>query len=73
MMILKIKVKTSTAKSELKEMGDYYVAELKSAPENNKANLELIKIISKKYGVDHRRVKIKSGTTSNHKLVQVDI
>ncbi|MEK6918606.1 MAG: DUF167 domain-containing protein [Nanoarchaeota archaeon] len=72
-MILKIRVKTSSSVSELKEMGDYYVAELKSVPENNKANLELISLIAKKYRVDHRLVRIKSGTTSNHKIVHVDI
>ena len=72
-MIIKVKVRPNSSISELKEMGDYFIAELKSSAENNKANLELISLVSKKYGVDHRLVHIKSGTTSNHKIVQVNI
>ncbi len=71
-MMIKVKVKPSSNNSELKELGDYFVAELKSPPENNKANIELIGLLCKKYGVDYRRIKIKSGLTSNHKLIEVD-
>lgn len=72
-MIIKVRVKTGASDSEIKELGDYYVANLKSHAENNKANLELISLVAKKYQVDHRLVRIISGTTSNHKLVQINI
>ena len=71
-MIIKVKVRPSSNSSEIVEMSDYFVANLKSPPENNKANLELIKLLCRKYGVDHRRIKIKSGASSSQKIVEVD-
>ena len=71
-MIIKVKVKPSSSYSEIVEMGDYFIANLKSPAENNRANIELIKLLCRRYSVDHRRIKIKSGAASNYKLVEVD-
>ncbi len=71
-MIIKVKVKASANASELRDMNGYYIAKVKAPAENGKANIELIKLLCKKYGVDHRRIHIKSGFSSNHKLVEVD-
>jgi len=45
------------------------VVKLKSVPENNKANVELLKVLKKYFGFP---VKIKSGFTSRNKVVEVD-
>jgi len=71
-MIIKVRAKPNSDSSEIIEKEDYFIASLKSPPEKNQANLELIKLLCKKYGVDHRRIKIKSGASSNHKIVEVD-
>jgi uncharacterized protein len=72
-MIIKVRVKPSASQSELKEEGDgYYQASLKSKPENNDANKELIGIVAKRFGIDWRKVKIKSGIASRHKIVEVN-
>ena len=71
-MIIKVKVKPSLDNSELKKTGDYFIANIKAPAENNKANIELIRLLCRKYGVDHRRIHIKSGASSNYKLVEVD-
>ncbi len=44
-----------------------YLVSIKSEPINNKANIELIKFLSKVLG---KRVKIKSGFKSKEKIVE---
>jgi len=67
-MIIKIKAKPSSKKQSIKRKEDFYLVKLKSAPENNKANLELIKLLKKHFKKD---VKIKSGFTSRRKIVEI--
>ncbi len=71
-MIIHVKVKpnSSTQKIEEIEKGKY-IAHLKSVPENNKANIELIKIISKKFEVPRENIRIKFGKTSSKKIIEV--
>jgi len=45
------------------------VVYLKSRPKNNKANIELIKLLKKHFD---RPVKIKSGLFSKEKIVEVE-
>ncbi|HLD43724.1 MAG TPA: DUF167 family protein [Candidatus Nanoarchaeia archaeon] len=45
-----------------------YICRVKSKPENNKANLELVKLFYKK---EKRRIKIVSGLTSKKKMIEV--
>jgi len=44
-----------------------YLIRIKAKPENNEANLELIKFLTKVLG---KRVKIKSGFKSREKLIE---
>jgi uncharacterized protein (TIGR00251 family) len=44
-----------------------YIIKIKAKPENNKANLELIRFLSK---ILRKRVKIKSGFKSREKLIE---
>ena len=46
----------------------FYLVHLKSPAENNKANIELLKMLKKYFGKD---VKIKSGFASRNKIVEV--
>lgn len=68
--IIKIKVKPNSGEQEIveNENSDGYVVNLKSAPENNKANTELIKLLEKYF---KKKIKIKSGFTSRNKLIEV--
>ncbi|MCG2700504.1 DUF167 domain-containing protein, partial [Candidatus Parcubacteria bacterium] len=47
---------------------DYYLVKLKSSPVDGKANLELIKILSKYF---KKEARIKSGFTSRKKIVEM--
>lgn len=68
-MRIEIKVKTQSGKSEIKEGEGKYFAFLKSAPEDGKANLELIKLASKYFG---KSVRIVMGKTSKNKVLEVE-
>lgn len=67
-MIINVKVKTNSAEQRIEKKDDLYEVRLKSAPENNKANVELIKLLQKYF---NKHVKIKSGTSSRKKIVEV--
>jgi len=71
-MKIKVKVKPNSSISCFEELGEgSYLVYLKSAPKNNKANIELIKMLSKHFCVPVGRIKIKSGLTSRNKIVEV--
>ena len=67
-MKIKIKVKPNSGKQEIIKKDDFYLAYLKSSPENNKANLELLKLLKRYFKKD---VKIKSGFTSRNKIIEI--
>jgi len=71
-MIIHAKVKPSSSKQSIESFGDRrYLVYLKSAPENDRANIELINLLSKELGVPAKSLKIKFGRTSNKKIIEV--
>ncbi|MBU2562103.1 MAG: DUF167 domain-containing protein [Nanoarchaeota archaeon] len=67
-MKIKVKAKPNSGEQSIDKKEDFYSVKLKSSPENNKANLELIKFLEKYF---KKRVKIKSGFKSPKKVVEV--
>ena len=68
-MILKIKVKPNSEKQEIEKIDEEnYKISLKSKPEDNKANIELIKLLKKHFGKD---IKIIKGLRNRNKIVEV--
>ena len=65
---VKIKVIPQSGRTKLREEGGKLKLYLKSAPEKNKANLELIKFFKKECKL---LVRIKSGETSRQKVLEV--
>ena len=64
---LKLEVKPNSGKTEiLREEGNEIVLAVKSKPENNKANLEVIKFFSKMFKT---KVKIVRGLKSKNKII----
>ena len=51
--------------------GNKIIIGLSSKPEKGKANLELIKKISKKFDVSSSQVKIIAGTKSRNKIIEI--
>ncbi|MCD6476551.1 MAG: DUF167 domain-containing protein [Candidatus Aenigmarchaeota archaeon] len=66
-MIIKIKVKTNSDKFKIIKHRDYWLVYVKSKPEQNKANIEIIKQFSKIYG----KCRILKGLKSNNKLIEI--
>ncbi len=77
-MLIKIKVKPNSSEQSVERISSelfsekgyegLYLVRLKSSAEEGKANLELIKVLSKYFG---REVKIKRGFTSRNKVVEI--
>jgi len=71
-MIINVKVKPNSSKQEIENFGGgRYLVYLKSTPENNKANIELINLLSKELGVPSNSIKIKFGQTSDKKIIEI--
>ncbi len=68
-MIIKVKVKPNSGKQEIIKEGGNYIVSLKSVPKDNMANIELVKLLKKYF---NKSVRIKSGTTSRNKIVEVN-
>jgi len=77
-MLIKVKVKPNAGEERVERLSDdlhsekgiegFYFVKLKSSPEGNKANMELIKLLSKSF---EARAKIKSGYTSRWKIIEI--
>jgi len=67
-MRVKVKVKLSSGEQSVEKKDGFYLVKLKFAPENNKVNVELVKVLKKYFKKD---VVIKSGFTSRNKVVEV--
>lgn len=71
-MLINVKVKPSSSKQEIVNFGNNrYLIYLTEPAENNKANIELINLLSKYFGTPFSRIKIKAGLTNNEKLIEV--
>ncbi len=69
-MKLKIKVQPNSKKQGIKKLNKKeYEIKIKSEAENNKANIELIKLLSKYFKA---KIKIKSGLKSKNKVVEIN-
>ncbi|MFZ1971187.1 MAG: DUF167 domain-containing protein [Candidatus Nanoarchaeia archaeon] len=67
-MIIYVKVNPSSAKQEVIQLGiNKYKVYLKSPPSDNKANIELVKLLHKYF---KKEVAIKSGFTSKNKIIE---
>jgi len=71
-MIIHVKVKPNSSKREVESFGNSrYLVYLKSPPENDRANMELINLLSKELGVPPSQFKIKFGRTSDEKIIEI--
>jgi len=67
--MIKIKVKPNSGKQEVvKVFENEYAVSLKKPAENNKANIELIKLLKKHFG---KNIKIIKGLKSKNKIVEI--
>jgi uncharacterized protein (TIGR00251 family) len=71
-MIINVKVKPNSSKREIESFGNNrYLVYVTSPPENDRANIELINILSKELGVPPSSLHIKFGRTSDEKIIEI--
>lgn len=71
-MIIYVKCKANSSKQEIEKLDNGgYLVYLKSEPEKNKANIELINSLSKYFHIPSPHIKIKSGLTSREKILEI--
>lgn len=71
-MKFQVRVKPNSNEQKIEDFGDKrYLVYLKSKPEDNKANIELINLFSKYLGVPALKLKIVSGLTNKDKTLEI--
>lgn len=69
-MILNVKVRTSKPETKIvSQDGNNLVVDVASAPENGKANQELLKLLKRHF---KSQVRIVKGFTSGNKIVEIN-
>lgn len=72
MKTLSVKVKPNARTRSLEQVGDSWLAQIKSPPVDGKANAELIDLIAERFGCRKNRVTIKAGASGRTKLVRIE-
>ncbi|HRZ85302.1 MAG TPA: DUF167 domain-containing protein [Candidatus Paceibacterota bacterium] len=72
-MLIKVKAKPNSKKQSVETDGEYVVVSVKEAPEDNKANIAVIKTLAKYYNVEQKSIKIKSGLRNKIKLIEIAV
>ena len=71
-MKIQVKVKPNSKQQKIEELEDgSLIIRLKSLPIKGQANQELIKLLAKRYQVTKSQILIKSGLSSNNKLIEI--
>lgn len=67
-----VKVKPNSEKEEIKKLDENnFQISLRSPADKNKANLELVKVLSKYFKTTHKNVIIKSGLSNKEKIIEI--
>lgn len=68
---IKIRVLPRSSKNQIIKQPDGFKIKLKAPPVDGEANKELIKFLSKEWGVAKSRIEIVKGKTSRNKVVKI--
>ena len=72
-ILIRVKVKPNSRLSALEHTADGgWLAQVKSAPIDGKANEELIALVANRFNCRKSAVSIKSGVTGRLKLIRID-
>lgn len=71
-MKIKVKVVPNSSEQSIEKISENeFKIKLKSVPEKNKANKELLKILSKYFKVSTNNINISNGFFSRNKIVEI--
>ncbi len=72
-MKFQIRVKPNSSEPRIEEFGDHrYLVYVESAAENNKANIEMLKMLGKHIGIPSTKLRIVSGMMNKDKVVEAE-
>lgn len=72
-MKIKVKVKPNSQQQKIEQFEDgTWIIRLKSPPIDGKANQELIALLAKKWKVPKKQITIKTGLSTQHKLIEIE-
>jgi len=69
-MIYKLKVKTNSSEDKIISKEDYFEVNVKEKPEKGKANLAVLKLLSKHFNKPVGKIKLR-GLTYKNKFVEI--
>ncbi len=74
-MLISVKVRVKSGRQEVIEIvkDKEYEVYVKSEAEQNKANLEVIRLVAKYFNIQDSKVRLRRGLTSRKKIVEVII
>ena len=71
-MIITVRVLANSSQQKIESFGgNRYLVKLTEEPDHNKANIELINMLSKYFSTPANKIKIKSGMTGRDKIIEV--
>ena len=71
-MIIHVAVKPGSVEQEISKADDWnFVVKLKSRAEDNKANIELVKLLAKHFNTAQKNISIIRGRKSRKKVVDI--
>lgn len=70
-MEIQVKVKPGSRTEDLSQEGDSFIARIKEPPKEGKANLAVVKLLARHFGVAQSQVKIVSGPRSRNKVIEI--
>ena len=70
-MQIEIKVITKAHKNSVEEKDGKYIVRTTTVPENGKANVQVVKLLAKHFGVGKSCVRIVRGHKDCHKFVEI--
>lgn len=70
--ILRVRVKPNAKQQRIHKGDAEWTIALPVAPEGGKANQALLKLLAQELGVTKSQIRIKSGHTSRHKLIEIE-
>ena len=72
-MKIYVHARPSSSEIRVEKVGEgRYLVFLKATPENNEANIELLKVMGKYLGIPSTKFRIIAGASSKDKVIEID-
>lgn len=72
-MLIRVKVQTRSSIEKIEEIGlEEYKVWVNAVPADNQANEAVIDLLSDYFDVPPSRIRIRSGSKSTHKLIEIE-